>query len=107
MAAGRVPESLDELGGVEERVGFHEHPISIGPDDVWEYCSPTTAGYGDPLTRDPLAVLSDVREGMLTTDTALSVYGVVIGGDGHDVQQTEALRNRRMLERLRQPVESA
>jgi len=107
MASGRVPESLDELSGVEERVGFHEHPISIGPDDVWEYCSPTTAGYGDPLTRDPLAVIGDVREGLLTSDSALAVYGVVIGGDGHDAQQTEALRAQRMIERLQKPVASA
>jgi N-methylhydantoinase B len=101
LASGRVPESLDELNGVEERVGFHEHPIAIGPDDVWEYCSPTTPGYGDPLCRDPRAVLADVQEGLLTPESALEVYGVVSGGSTHDPALTHATRAKRRAERLK------
>ena len=39
-------------------------------------------GHGDPLTRDPLRVQADVRNGYLTTGQAANRYGVVIGGDG-------------------------
>jgi N-methylhydantoinase B len=37
-------------------------------------------GYGDPLTRDPLRVLSDVREGYESEQKAHAVYGVVFTG---------------------------
>ncbi|MBV9248029.1 MAG: hydantoinase B/oxoprolinase family protein, partial [Acetobacteraceae bacterium] len=37
-------------------------------------------GYGDPLDRDPDAVLMDVRSGLISEDRARDVYGVVIAG---------------------------
>ena len=37
-------------------------------------------GYGDPLQRDPTAVLHDVREGWVSPDAARDVYGVVLTG---------------------------
>jgi N-methylhydantoinase B len=35
-------------------------------------------GYGDPLARDPEAVAEDVREGWVSRERALSVYGVTL-----------------------------
>lgn len=53
-------------------------------------------GYGNPLERDPDAVLNDVIEGWETVDRALSVYGVHINSDkdGYsvDVEATEKAR---------------
>ncbi len=59
-------------------------------------------GYGDPLEREPEAVLGDVLEGWVTPRAAREVYGVVLveqGGEGGGVASytidppaTEALR---------------
>ena len=41
-------------------------------------------GYGDPLTRDPLRVLADVREGYKSAGKARDVYGVILSGSIDD-----------------------
>jgi N-methylhydantoinase B len=39
-------------------------------------------GYGDPLERDPEAVLADVLEGWVSARAALDVYGVALVEEG-------------------------
>ena len=52
------------------------------------------AGWGDPLERDPAAVLRDVRNEMISVTTAANEYGVVIDMNHWtvDAEKTEALR---------------
>lgn len=56
--------------------------------------SPCGGGYGDPLLRDPAAVLEDVQDGFVSVESARAHYGVVLTADGAevDVPATEALR---------------
>jgi N-methylhydantoinase B len=58
--------------------------------------SPGGGGFGDPLRRDPAAVLRDVLDGVVSPRQALETYGVVLAGDplGVDVAGTAALRAR-------------
>ena len=72
----------------------------VGRDDVWEYCSTTTAGYGDPLTRDPGAVVIDVAEALLSAPAAREIYGVVILDGQVDQPATAGLRQRLRNARL-------
>jgi N-methylhydantoinase B len=51
-------------------------------------------GYGDPLTRDPVAVARDVAAGLVSRERASEVYGVVLDGDEVDREATRRLRNR-------------
>ncbi len=51
-------------------------------------------GWGNPLERDPLAVLDDVRNQMLSEEKAREWYGVVIGEEQVDVKATENLRTQ-------------
>ena len=37
------------------------------------------AGYGNPLHRDPERVVSDVQSGLVSEDSARTIYGVVLG----------------------------
>jgi N-methylhydantoinase B/oxoprolinase/acetone carboxylase alpha subunit len=39
---------------------------------------PSSAGYGDPLTREPALVLSDWLDDIIDADEAVDRYGVVI-----------------------------
>ena len=52
-------------------------------------------GYGDPLLRDPERVVSDVREGYVSSNAAVRLYGVALRTDGSvDTAATESLRQR-------------
>lgn len=59
--------------------------------------SPGGGGFGDPLARDPDAVLRDVRDGIVSGSSARDVYGVVLERDGLTVDSagTSALRTAR------------
>jgi len=66
-----------------------------GPTDVVSMQTPGGGGYGDPLQRDPMAVLDDVRCGKVSLDRAREVYGVVINPESWKVDLTETSRLRR------------
>jgi N-methylhydantoinase B len=52
-------------------------------------------GWGDPLERDPAAVLDDVKNEMLSVEKAREWYSVVINDDLIDMAATEKLRAER------------
>ncbi len=60
----------------------------------YEAASPGGGGWGDPKTRDPQAVLADLRDGIISAQAAREIYAVVPGADGMslDMAQTQALR---------------
>jgi N-methylhydantoinase B len=62
--------------------------------DVLRHELAGAAGWGDPLERDPTAVLRDLRNEMISITTAENEYGVVIDVDHWtvDTEKTEALR---------------
>ncbi len=56
-------------------------------------------GYGDPLDRDPAAVLGDVLDGYVSIEGAREDYSVVIIPDKLiiDLRATETLRRDRRM----------
>ncbi|GIT54571.1 MAG: hypothetical protein Ct9H300mP16_17310 [Pseudomonadota bacterium] len=51
---------------------------SANAGDSFICVGPAGGGYGDPLERDIRQVLEDVRDELISIDTALNDYGVVI-----------------------------
>jgi len=105
LAAGALPTSIDEVGGDEGALVFKGAPVAMADFDVLEWTSPGAAGYGDPLRRDPRAVLVDACALMISPTDAARVYGVVIascaGQDPQlDLAATDELRRERRRERL-------
>ncbi|MBN1320613.1 MAG: hydantoinase B/oxoprolinase family protein [Thermoleophilia bacterium] len=101
IAAGDIPQSLDEVAGEEVPLSWKGRPIRLESDSVWTLNLPNFAGYGDPLDRDPALVGRDVSEGKTTVLEALEVYGVVAGQDGGVDEETTAaeragIRKRRL-----------
>ena len=72
-------------------------PIHAG--DLFRIVAPCGGGFGDPLRREPARVRDDVLDGFATREQAAAAYGVVLVGDGFDVEvdaeATAALRERR------------
>jgi N-methylhydantoinase B len=58
-------------------------------------------GYGDPIDRDPARVLEDVARGLVTTDAAREVYGVVVDGAAARVDEASTAARRREIRSLR------
>ncbi|HVO15559.1 MAG TPA: hydantoinase B/oxoprolinase family protein [Alphaproteobacteria bacterium] len=95
--------SLDEIPGEKEPISWGVFPL-MGSDSLfvrWD----GGGGYGDPLERDPEAVLADCRQGVVSREVARSVYGVVVDErlDAVEVEATEqrrrSLRSARLAQR--------
>ena len=67
--------------------------------DAFEYYYGGGGGFGDPLKRDPTAVLEDVLDEYVSMDSALNDYGVVLEGSLHEYDlrvNIQATRERRI-----------
>jgi len=77
-----TPNSVEvrtAAGNVEQRGRFSKEELATG--DVVRFITGMGGGYGDPMKRDPQAVLDDVLDGYVTPQIARKVYGVAVVGD--------------------------
>lgn len=100
LAESRIPQRTEDLAGEWSELPWKTvgHPVAAG--DVVEGLFPSIAGYGDPLRREPAAVLADVRARILDPDVACRVYGVVVTHEGIDLAATEERRRAIRRDRL-------
>ncbi|MFT3864277.1 MAG: hydantoinase B/oxoprolinase family protein [Solirubrobacterales bacterium] len=99
FAAGHVPGEAGEISGEREVIAAKARS-EVAAGDAHLYLQTGGGGYGDPLRRDPEAVLVDLRHALVSAATAADVYGVVIAGDAVDAAATEARRERIRAERI-------
>lgn len=67
------------------------------PGDVVTIMTPGGGGFGDPLERDPDAVLQDIQLGYVSEEAAFNDYGVVIVDESIDRASTD-LRRKDLIE---------
>ncbi len=98
---GREGGSPGELGCAIVTTGRGERrptgkidELLLQPGDVITFRSQGGGGYGNPYTRDPEAVASDVRRGLVSPEAAQRDYGVALNGRAVDALRTAALRAR-------------
>ena len=72
--------------------------LTIGPGDVLHVAAGGSGGWGDPLERDPDAVVRDIKSGFVTPDKAEAVYGVILRNGSYDVDETKSLRAARIAD---------
>lgn len=82
--------SLAGFAGQRQPVSWGVFPLR-GSDGLYVRWN-GGGGFGDPLTRDPQAVLSDLRSSVVSSRAAFEVYGVVIRDDAVDAAATSARR---------------
>jgi N-methylhydantoinase B len=76
-----LPQGLElerEPGGEAEYLGAHFSNVPVPPGARFSRPSAGGGGLGDPLQRDPGAVLEDVIDGYVSVERARVDYGVVI-----------------------------
>lgn len=66
--------------------------LTMGPGDILHVACGGAGGWGDPLARDPAAVLLDWRRGWITEAHAAEAYGVVLRDGAVDDAATRDLR---------------
>lgn len=71
--------------------------LQLNPGEVISYRTCGGGGHGYPHQRSPVAVLQDVREGKVSLERALSVYGVALNTGSWQVDEktTKRLRHGR------------
>lgn len=69
--------------------------VKIQPDDTVVIEDSGSGGYGDPFTRPPEKVLTDVKRGLISPERARTAYGVVIH-DGKPGLQVDTAATRRL-----------
>ena len=70
--------------------------MNIAKDGRFVCYGPAGGGYGNPLERDPAKVADDVLDEVISVETALRDYGVVVSGRGVvDRVATESTRSDR------------
>jgi N-methylhydantoinase B len=101
LARSDIATRSEEIGGVVPVIRFKGAAEPLGPTDVVEWASPTTAGWGDPLNRPLQAVAADVAGGDFRQADAERVFGVRFGADGQpDAAASQAVRAAIRAERL-------
>jgi N-methylhydantoinase B len=100
IAENNSPDQLAELGGTSKLLPYCE--FDIGKNDVLYMRMSSGGGYGDPLEREPERVLNDVEAGIVSSQEAREIYGVVIYGTmpALDIAATQRLRADLKRERL-------
>jgi N-methylhydantoinase B len=88
--SGSAPKHLADMTGGHESVSWGVYEVS--PRDALYVRWNGGGGYGDPLERDPEAVYRDVRDGTVSAEAALSLYGVVLTAGKIDLERTHAAR---------------
>ena len=98
--AGQASENrLDSGAGTETLPSKFIHDIKRG--DVFSTELAGGGGWGDPLARDPEAVLRDVRNELVSPDSARENYGVVLDVDQWVVDEAETKTLRASLAEAR------
>jgi N-methylhydantoinase B len=94
---GSCNRAFINQGRAGERELKAKEAVQLKEGDTYTSYPSGGGGWGDPLERDPEAVRRDARGGIISLDSALQVYGVVLEGEELAVneQRTAALRKSR------------
>ena len=92
IAQRKYPSDMTDLGGHSRLLPYSE--LELRKDDVLYIRAASGGGYGDPLEREPRLVSEDVRNGLVSRETAEQVYGVVMDESAQtaDLSKTQELR---------------
>jgi N-methylhydantoinase B len=85
----------------ENRVLPSKLTMTIRRGDVFRHVLAGAGGWGDPLERDPAAVLRDVRNELLSREKAVADYGVMVDPATWTVDAAATARRREEIRRAR------
>jgi len=100
----KSPTTFEELDLLEGNIIFPSsnfYAIPVKQYDLILFRWGAGGGYGDPLDRDPEAVLRDLNVNAISLSTAERVYGVVLKPDGMAIDFEATRRKRELIREAR------
>src|SRR6185503_5544433 len=85
----------------ENRVLPSKLTMTVRRGDVFRHVLAGAGGWGDPLERDPAAVLRDIRNELLSREKAAADYGVIVDSATWVVDTAATARRREEIRRAR------
>jgi N-methylhydantoinase B len=98
--ARTLPDRLSATSG-QKREDKQWGTVDLAGADIQYVRFMGGGGYGDPIDRDPAAVLDDVRLGLVTRKAARDIYGVVVNEKTWTVSRAGTTRRRRQIREQR------
>jgi N-methylhydantoinase B len=92
LGHGRRIERLDAVDGDYEELPGVNSGLIIKPGEIFNVRLQNGGGYGDPILREPAAVVTDLRTGAVSDDVARQIYGVVAKDGELDAEATASRR---------------
>jgi len=92
--------AIERAGGRADSIGMSSSDVVVNAGDTFWLRNASGGGWGDPLLRQPGAVLRDHLEGRLTRDECDAVYGVVVRDGEVDEEATADGRASVLIARL-------
>jgi N-methylhydantoinase B len=102
LAEGRIPTSVEEIESLAPDLVITQKQLSpFGDSSIYQVVSQPGGGFGDPTTRRPEMVVSDVGSGHTSEESALRIYGVVLSDSetGFDKAATQQQREKLVAKR--------
>ncbi|HTG20368.1 MAG TPA: hydantoinase B/oxoprolinase family protein, partial [Reyranella sp.] len=85
----------------ENRVLPGKFTMTVKRGDIFRHVLAGAGGWGDPLERDPAAVLKDVRNELLSASKAAADYGVVVDTARWAIDTAATAKAREEIRRVR------
>ena len=101
----RYAQQVDNMAGNQERISWGVYPL-MGEDSLYLRWN-GGGGFGDPLERDPEALLTDCRERIVSPEVANDVYGVVFAKNLKSVDEAATATRRAELRGARTTLGTA
>lgn len=101
LIADGVQPITDAVEGERVSLPNKTGNLTVLEGDVMVFRSGGGGGVGDPLSRDPEVVASDVRSGYVSAAHARAAYGVALAADGRTVDTATTERLRKEIRRAR------
>jgi N-methylhydantoinase B len=98
---GKPGRNVLNPGTLQEEAMPGKVTRTIKKGDVFRYEQAGAGGWGDPLERDPVQVLSDVRNEYISAAAAREQYGVVVNKAGRAIDQLATDERRAHLQARR------
>jgi N-methylhydantoinase B len=97
FAQGKPPVHPAAFGDDASSLPYREFELT--PNDVLISSDSSGGGYGDPLDREPSAVVDDLLQRLVSAEAARDIYGVIVVGTELDREATDLARTRLREER--------
>jgi N-methylhydantoinase B len=95
IASSQMPNDTSELRGNSVTLQLREENFKQDPKDVYAVRWSGGGGFGDPFDRTPEDIEDDLESLAITEKSAQSLYGAVLGDDGHvDIEKTREYRSK-------------